>query len=123
MTAKPERRGAPRIASELPLAIAGEDGEFVIRTKNLSASGAYCSLRRAIAPMTKLRVRLELPGRPKPTQITCQGIVVRVETDSVPARGASQYHVAILFSELTDHDRSTLAHYVQQHLRSARSRG
>jgi len=116
MRSRPERRGAPRVASRLPLTLTRQAEELVTRTKNISASGAYCQIPRFVAPMTTLQVRLEIPGRSHPAHIECQGVVVRVE----PARlnpSPSRYHVAIFFSDLADRDRAVIARYVQQRLR------
>jgi len=116
-----DRRGSPRIASQLPLAVADRDGELLTRTHNVSASGAYCTLKRFLPPMTKLHVRLEIPGSPRPLRLACQGVVVRVEPPTVRPRTRS-YHVAIMFRDLTSHDRSTLDRYVQQQLVAASPR-
>ena len=112
---RPERRAAPRIASELPLHLVDEAAELKTQTKNISASGAYCTLRRFIAPMTKLQVRLEVPAQAQSSVIQCQGVVVRVEPPSAESQ-LSQYNVAIFFVDLTDYDRSIIARYVQQQL-------
>jgi len=112
----PERRGAPRVASRLPLTLTRQAEEFVTRTKNISASGAYCQIPRFVAPMTKLQVWLEIPSRSHPARIECQGVVVRVEPSRINPHPA-RYHVAIFFSDLADRDRSIIARYVQQQLR------
>ena len=107
-----ERRAAPRVPVPLPLHLDDAQGKFTARTKNLSASGAYCMLRRFLAPMTKLAMQLELPGRPV-HWVRCEGIVVRVEpARRVPRR--SHYYVAIFFSEIAETDRSRIADYVQR---------
>ena len=113
-----ERRGSPRVAHRLPLTIHHGIGEVVIQTKNLSSSGAYCTLRRFLAPMTKLQIRLAIPGSPHHTPISCRGVIVRTEPAKARPR-CRRYHVAIFFHELADHDRSVLARYVQHHLHRA----
>ena len=117
---KTERRGAPRIAQEIPLTLGDVGRELATQTTNLSASGTYCALNRFIPAMTKLQVRLEVPDHPKSTSIICQGVVVRVQPAHVVSKQA-RYHVAIFFSDLADHDRATIARYVQQHLRTRSS--
>jgi len=118
----PERRRAPRVVTRLPLTIRDKQEELIARTKNISASGAYCTLRRALAPMTKLQVRLEIPGRRHPTRISCEGVVVRVDRPSGnPYRGSC--NVAIFFSDIADRHRAVLAHYVHQRLNASSPRG
>jgi len=95
--------------------------DIIAYTRNISALGAYCTLRRFIAPMTKLQVRVEIPGRSTPTQIVCRGVVVRTDPPTATRR-PSRCHVAIFFNELTDGDRVRLARYVQQQLHLAKPR-
>ena len=119
---QPERRAAARIASRLPVAIGDGHGELLTQTENVSTLGAYCTVKRFLAPMTKLQIRLEVPGHPQPTPVTCEGVVVRVDpvlTNPTEAR----YQVAILFRDLSDRSRSVLAHYVQQRLHTSVLRG
>lgn len=119
---RPERRGAPRIPSALPLALCDATAEIEAHTKNISASGAYCTLPRFIAPMTRVSIRLEFPGQPKPTRITCQGVVVRVDPPNTNSQ-QSGYNTAIFFSQLADQERSIIAQYVSQRLQPASPRG
>ena len=110
-----DRRRAPRLAEQLPLTLAdGPDGINVqTQTKNLSASGVYCTVNRFVRPMTKLKIGLELPTTPHPARIYCEGVVVRIDPPHEQA-GTLEYHIAIFFSDLTDRDRSLIARYVQQ---------
>lgn len=117
-----ERRRAPRVQRRLPVFLTDASRELVATTRNLSALGAYCTLRRFVAPMTKLQVRFEIPGRPRPTQVVCQGVVVRVEPPAAMSR-RSRYSVAIFFNELTDSRRAMIARYVQQQLHVTKRRG
>ena len=117
----PERRAAQRIAKQLPLTLSDDAAPFLTHTKNLSTSGAYCTVRRFIAPMTKLQVQMEISGHAKPTVVRCEGVVVRVEPPRKLARRTT-YNVAIFFSNLTDRDRATLARFVDAHVRAASQR-
>ena len=113
-----ERRGSPRIEMQVPMNLA-VDGEMLItRTKNLSASGAYCTLRRFLEPMTKLQVQLELPGRPRPTKVVCYGVVVRIEPPR-PLPKRSSYHIAIFFHDIAARTRSIIAQYVRERMQGA----
>ncbi|MBI2885366.1 MAG: PilZ domain-containing protein [Candidatus Omnitrophica bacterium] len=109
-----DRRRAPRLAEHLPLTLGdGPEGISVqTHTKNLSASGAYCTVNRFVRPMTKLKIKLDLPGAPA-VHIYCEGVVVRVEPPHEQA-GVSEYHIAIFFSDLAERDRLLIAGYVQR---------
>ena len=109
-----ERRKAPRVASHVPLTLTDATQEVSTVTHNISASGAYCTLSRFVAPMTKIRVRLELPGSSSPKRLICQGVVVRVEPPA-PQPHLSAYRVAIFFQDLPERDRTILSDYVQRH--------
>lgn len=111
---RPERRRAPRVSAQIPLVISHEAGTLEAKTENLSAAGAYCTLKRYVAPMTKLQIRLELPGASKPATVNCQGVVVRVHPPAPTPKAT--YQVAIFFHELSDHGRSVLARYIQDRL-------
>ena len=117
MTQPSERRRASRISKSLPLVLRHARDEFVTKTENVSASGAYCTVTRYVAPMTKLKVRLELPGASNraPRLISGEGIVVRVEP-SHPTPSRRFYHIAIFFNDLSERSRGLLAAYVERHL-------
>lgn len=115
-----ERRRAPRIAHRVPISLIGEPGEFSVQTKNVSASGVYCRLRRFLAPMTKVQVALTLAGQRPVSTVRCQGVVVRVEP-ACPMPRYSSYHVAIWFQDLSERSRTLLTRYIQRHLSSRAS--
>ena len=124
MTAQPhghERRREPRAAERIALAVSDAGTELATETKNLSASGTYCTVDRFIAPMSKLELHFELPNHgAHPTKIRCTGVVVRVDPVITQAdRG--RYNVAVLFTELTQRDRAAIARFVQQRLAHASS--
>lgn len=110
-----ERRRAPRIAERVALTISDAGPALSAETKNLSASGAYCTLDRFIAPMTKLALQFELPLGAKRVQIRCTGVVVRVDA-VVSDADHGRYHVAIFFSDLSERDRASIGRFVQQRL-------
>lgn len=109
-----ERRQAPRVTEQVPVAITEAGTELRTETKNLSGLGVYCTVNRFIAPMTKLALRLELPNQRHPVMVQCTGVVVRAEPAVAHAeRGV--YHVAIFFTEMTDQDRAAIAQFVGRH--------
>ena len=110
-----ERRIAPRVNKRLAVRFGHAEGSLIARTKNISASGAYCELRRYLPLMTKLQVRLDLPLKPKKVQLACEGVIVRVEPPK-PSPRRRVYHIAIFFSDVTKRSRSLLTGYIEQHL-------
>ena len=110
-----DRRRAARVDTRLPLSLGDLAGELLTTTHNLSASGAYCTVRKFLAPMTKLQVRFELPGDHRPLSMECQGVVVRVEPPE-PVSRRSTYRVAIFFNDLSERNRDELARFVQARL-------
>lgn len=117
----PERRRAPRVESRLPVVLTDGTGELTASTRDISESGAYCTLRRFVPLMTKLQIHFELPGRP-PARIACQGVVVRVDPPA-PAPRPSRYHLAIFFNDMADEDRARIARYIHDHLEAVKPRG
>ena len=116
MAPKRERRREPRIDERIALAIRDASAELTTETKNLSASGAYCTLDRFIPPMSKLQLRFELPNvGARRTKISCTGVVVRVEP-VITNLDRGHYHVAVLFMELSVRDRAAIARFIRQRL-------
>jgi hypothetical protein len=112
-----ERRGEPRVVERLPLAVVDGGTVLATETRNLSASGVYCTLDRFIAPMTKLRMEWELPLLVRRVRIRCTGVVVRVEpVVANPDQGG--YRVAILFTELSPRHRAAITRFIRQRLSS-----
>ncbi|OGX29065.1 MAG: hypothetical protein A3B78_03460 [Omnitrophica WOR_2 bacterium RIFCSPHIGHO2_02_FULL_67_20] len=117
-----ERRRSPRVSERVPLAITDGGAPIQAETVNLSAAGAYCTLDRFLAPMTKLQLDYELPDPPgggvgggRRVRIRCAGVVVRSEPVIVsPDKG--RYHVAIFFTDLSERNRSVLSRFVRQRL-------
>ena len=121
MTMTRERRREPRTAERLPLAIQDASAELTTETHNISASGVYCTLDRFIAPMSKLQLRFELSNQGRrSTSIRCSGVVVRVEP-AISNAQQGRYHVAVLFTELAERDRTAIARFVRQRLSASSS--
>ena len=110
-----ERRKSPRVAERLSIALTHEAAVLEAETSNLSTSGAYCTIDRFIAPMTKLQLQFEVPNHSRRVRIRCQGVVVRSEPVVMnPTKG--RYAVAIYFTELTERDRTAIAQFVSHRL-------
>jgi len=109
-----EKRKFQRVAEALPIKLSGLDADVLTETKNISASGAYCSVDKPIPEMTKLNIVLLVPmknGRIKNVRkINCKGIVVRrqVISDALPR----PYNIGIYFSDIKERDRKALVSYI-----------
>ena len=117
-----ERRRAPRVDTRVPLSLGERTAELLTTTHNISASGAYCTVRKFLLPMTKLQVRLELPHNGRTSLIECQGVVVRTEPAQAAPRRTT-YRVAIFFLDLSDRNRIWLSQFVQTRLTAMLRRG
>lgn len=117
-----ERRGAPRAAERVLVAVTDAGAVLQTETKNISASGAYCTLDRFVAPMTKLQLAFELPQGSRRVKIQCAGVVVRIEP-VVATVDRGMYNVAIFFTELAERDRSAIARFVRERLSATPSTG
>lgn len=107
-----ERRRSPRIDNSIPLKISSEDFDIVTESKNLSCSGAYCTVSQYLEPMTKLKIQLLLPfkhnHKVSTKKVSCSGVVVRTE----PYPEQKNFNVAIYFNEVHDRDKKTIADYI-----------
>ncbi len=115
-----ERRRDPRVADTFPIVLGKTTGECAAHTKNLSASGVYCSVTQFIPPMTKLSLHFELPDRGRRLTIRCSGVVVRVDP-AVLDTEHGRYHIAVFFTDLSARDRGAIGRFVQQRLSAAPS--
>ena len=111
-----ERRHSPRAAEQIAMMVTEDHAGLRAETKNLSASGAYCTLDRFIPPMTKLQLQFELPNGSRPLSIRCSAVVVRV-APLITSAQRGQYQVALFFSDLSDRQRSAITRFVHQRLR------
>ncbi len=102
-----ERRKAPRVTEQVSLAILGGATELQVETRNISTTGAYCTMDQFIAPMTKLQVQLEVPNGARRVQVRGEGVVVRAEP-VIDSADHGRYNIAIFFTNLTEHSRSVM---------------
>ena len=109
-----DRRRSPRIVTSLPLKLTDNEYDILTETKNISASGVYCSVDKPIEPMTKLNIIILVPqkksGKKSVKKINCQGVVVRKEY--VKNNGHHAYHIGIFFNDMNEHDRKILANHL-----------
>ena len=115
MAPKRERRSHVRAPEQVSLSIRDAGTALTTETKNLRASGVYCTLNRFIAPMSKLELQFELPNGARRVKVRCTGVVVRVEPVVVNVE-RGRYNIAIFFTELTERHRSAIGQFVRQRL-------
>lgn len=107
-----ERRRHPRVKSNMPVKICGDDFDAVTETKNLSRSGVFCRIDKYIDPMTKFKIQLLLSYKKNnklvTKKISCEGVVVRA--DQIP--GEDEYNTAIYFNDINEKDAVAITDYV-----------
>lgn len=85
---------------------------------NLSLGGVYCVSNRDFPEMTRLAVRMILPGdgadRPEDA-LDLEAVVVRRERSESPSGGDDRYHLALFFTRIADDARVAIADYLQGH--------
>jgi len=109
-----DRRRSPRIVTSLPLKLTDNEYDILTETKNISASGVYCSVDKPIEPMTKLNIIILVPqkkaNKKSVKKINCMGVVVRKEY--VKTNGHHAYHIGIFFNDMDERDRKILISYL-----------
>ncbi len=113
-----ERRKHRRYQRQMDLALKSASGEdLAVRTINISRSGAYCESPVAIPVMTRLHVRIELPGPGRSACVDCVecgGVVVRSEEkpgDKAP--DARPYRLAIFFDRMSEVAAARFARFLE----------
>ncbi|MBN2097725.1 MAG: PilZ domain-containing protein [Candidatus Omnitrophica bacterium] len=119
MTKKqPDRRAHPRTERSLPLKISKQGLDVIAETRNLSCSGVYCRVNKAVPLMSKIGVTMLLPihsaQKISTRKVKCNGVVVRSEPVIIQEADTACQNIAIFFTELAQKDRSTIAQYVLQ---------
>jgi c-di-GMP-binding flagellar brake protein YcgR len=109
-----ERRRDLRIHGILPLKLSHSECDILTETKNISVSGAYCSVDKPLEVMTKVNIVLLLPFKKNKTKtvkkVNCKGVVVR--KDYVKSDSKHPYHVGIYFNDISERDKKTLQAYI-----------
>ena len=104
-----EKRTTRRFPSDVRLRFTHATQVMEMDAVNLSIGGAYCSSQRRFLPMTRLEVRLDLPGQTRSSgSITATAVVVRV--DDGPPGGHCR--LALWFQEMAREDRARLRRHL-----------
>ncbi len=78
-------------------------------TKNISGGGICVFMDRRMAPTTRLRIQLDVPGRDAPCQFT--GEVVWCEEYPKPVDGGPAVLVGVKFVEIDPSDQEAIMRY------------
>ena len=113
--AQVDRRGAVRVPARLAMEIKIGAGDIArVETMNVSANGVYFVSDKHIPLLTKLRVTLVLPEGGESSRshdVSCEGVVVRVEPEE-PTPSGEEYSVACYFTSILDQDQEHLETYI-----------
>ena len=116
-----ERRKCPRVEKILPIKLSVSEFDILTETNNVSASGAYFSLKKSLELMAKLNVVLLIPIKKNKTKviekISCTGIVVRCEIADIDAK--HPYRAAMYFNNLKERDKKILHLYIRSLLKAS----
>ena len=106
-----ERRAHPRAVCDGSITIQLDSGAHRARLRDVSRAGICFFLDRALAEMTILSVRIDLPGRngEQPTRIEGRGVVVRCLQI---AKGVDHFEIALFLNELAEPQRERLDAFV-----------
>lgn len=110
-------RRAPRVAARLQIELTVDDSvsSETGSTINISANGVYFTSTRYLEPLTKLGMRLLLPGESDDSELEAldvSGVVVRVEPEEADD-SVEEYEIACFFTDTTPEFRERLGRYVQ----------
>ncbi len=113
VTDRKEKRRSPRVAADLKLYLDAEGEMVEMQLANLSLGGAYCYSPRAIEPMTKIEVVLELPVENGVQPVRTEAVVVRAVRESAcEGKDVPSYHLALWFQGMSEEHRSHLMRYL-----------
>lgn len=116
-----DKRVHTRYKTKFPLKIYEPDlGSFSTTTINISAGGAYCTVPKFIAPMTKMMLKMVVPhhqknGKLKEEVVRCEAAVIHIKPEKGD-KGVDKYEIGLLFTNLKEKDKKKIEIYVKQHL-------
>lgn len=117
---KDERRRHRRVPARIPFHLLSEGKDEPFDLMDLSESGVRILAPRALAPMTRIEVRMILPaGRvasDRDVTMDLGGVVVWSHPlPGVKASAPGRHDVGVFFSDLDDRQRNLLRAYVGSH--------
>src|SRR5262245_39511784 len=113
-----ERRRHTRVKASIPFHLLTDGKDEPFDLVDLSESGVRIRSPRALAPMTRIRVRVVLPakrvGSPADVAMDTTGVVVWSHKQAGPAN-PPQFDVGVFFADLEDRQRNLLRAFVSTH--------
>ena len=109
-----DRRANPRISANFELQGQSQEGGVTARmvASNLSVGGLYCTSQSDFPEMTRLAVRLLLPGENGESEPhDLQAVVVRRSEVQTPT-GNTSYELALFFTNMDQAVRSGIAAFL-----------
>lgn len=107
-----ERRQYPRSKSGFHIRPPKKLPDAIKHVDNVSENGILFHTTQAMPIMTKLEINLDIP-EPGARHISAEGVVVRCESDE---HTEDEYKVALLFTQISEEDRTAIRHYVEHDL-------
>ena len=111
-----ERRKGRRVPASIPFRLVSNGKEETFELVDLSESGARIRCGHAVPAMTRIEVRLLLPGKRIGTdqdlRLDTHGVIVWSHKEA----GAPTYDTGVFFSELDDRQRNLLRAFVGTHV-------
>ncbi len=115
MAQKQERRKYPRIKDEnISIKLCSEGFTTITQSLDVSASGIYCKVKEHIPVMTRVQLKLSLPGKTKksPSEtMDIDGVIVR-EHPVIKNGKVEHYDLAIFFNTLLPKERRKIVQYI-----------
>lgn len=116
MSQKHERRKYPRIKDKnISIKLSSEGFTTITQSLDVSASGIYCKVKDHIPVMTRVQLKLSLPGKTKKASsatMDIDGVVVR-EHPVIKNGKVEHYDLAIFFNTLLPKERKKLVQYIE----------
>jgi c-di-GMP-binding flagellar brake protein YcgR len=114
-TGPAERRRHHRVPGAIPFHLLADGKDEPFDLMDLSESGVRISAPRALAPMTRIQVRMILPARrvgaKTDVALDLSGVVVWSHKEPK----VSAYDVGVFFADLDDRQRNLLRAFVGSH--------
>jgi len=114
-----EKRKNPRLNKRLPFEIGCHYVVISTQTKNISSSGAYCYVDRALPIMSRVKIAMSVPVKKKsrilPKHITCEGVVLRYDPPQKDDNN-NGWNTAVMFTRISKANKAVIAEYVKNQL-------
>jgi hypothetical protein len=108
-----DRRRWPRALADLPITLAGPDGEHEARVRDVSRAGVCFFVDRPVPLWTVLSVTFDVPIANGRKRVAGSGAVVRCQRI---AKAVDHWEIAVFLHDMTEPDRRALEQFVATRL-------